>query len=238
MNNQILPQERYEAVIRTETAPHPWLHRSTRELLLAHDDALRAEIERLRKLLKATLGCIHPNPLTHRHLVDEIRAEVYPNAAALYPYIPRRPTMNDQNAKTCALYPYIPRRPMMNDQNAKTWNDEYDGWMVYRIDEDSVAHGYVIARKPSEALAVYEDQCNRDLRYGLSFEVLGMRLVRPGVEITVRWDGADPWLQDDPRLEVRDRDDGSTTVKATAATWADRYGRCGGAPVTLCFSEW
>ena len=126
----------------------------------------------------------------------------------------------------------------MNEQNAKTWNDEYGVWGVYRIDEDSAAHGYVIARKPSEALAVYEEQCNHDLRYSLSFEVLGIRLVRPNEEIEAQWAALSSSMQDDPRVEVDDSEDGVTTTKATAATWADRYGRCGGAPGTLCFSEW
>jgi len=126
----------------------------------------------------------------------------------------------------------------MNEQNAKTWNDEYDGWMVYRIDEDSVVHGYVIARQPSEALAVYEEQCSPDLGYGLSFEVLEIRLVRPHEEIEFRWEDVTADLQGDPRVTVDRYSDYEPTVKATAATWADRYGRCGGAPVTLCFSEW
>ena len=126
----------------------------------------------------------------------------------------------------------------MNEQNAKTWNDEYDGWMVYRIDEVSVFHCYVIARTPSEALAVYEEQCNHDLSYWLNFRVLEIRLVWPTEEIEVRWDGAQDDLQDGPRVTVDRYSDYEPTVKATAATWADRYGRCGGTPVTLVFSEW
>jgi len=54
---------------------------SAREPEPEENDALLAENRRLRKLLKATLWCIHPNPLTQRNLVDEIRAELYPNIA-------------------------------------------------------------------------------------------------------------------------------------------------------------
>jgi len=122
----------------------------------------------------------------------------------------------------------------MSEENGTTLDDGYGEWMVYRIDEVSVAHGYVIARTPSEALAVYEEQCNPDLSYGLSFEVLGIRLVRPHEEIGFRGHGVPDDLRDGPRVEVKDSEDGVMTVKATAATWAGRYSR----PVTLCFSEW
>jgi len=128
----------------------------------------------------------------------------------------------------------------MSEENGTILNDEYDEWMVYRIDEDSVAHGYVIARTPSEALAVYEEQCSPDLGYGLGFHLLEIRLLRPNEEIEFRWEDVtyDDDVQGDPRVTVDRYSDYEPTAKATAATWADRYGRCGGAPVTLCFSEW
>ena len=52
MSNQTLSRERYEALIRTETRPHATLHRAIREVLLAHDAALRAKNRRLRVLLR------------------------------------------------------------------------------------------------------------------------------------------------------------------------------------------
>jgi len=113
----------------------------------------------------------------------------------------------------------------VSEENDQTWDDEYDEWMVYRIDEDSV-DGYVIARKPSEALAVYEEQCAPGLG-GPNFEILEIRLVRPNEEIKFRWDDL---VQGGPRVEVDD-----SYVKATAATWANIQD---GPPTMLCYSEW
>ena len=55
MSDQMLSRELYEALIRTETRPHATLHRAIREVLLAHDAALRAESKRLRNELLADL---------------------------------------------------------------------------------------------------------------------------------------------------------------------------------------